>query len=82
MPVIKSVKKSLRQSLRKAEINKPIKSKARTLLKKARQNPSAENVKEAFSALDKAVKGHIFHKNKANRLKSRLAKKTVVKKEQ
>jgi small subunit ribosomal protein S20 len=74
VPVTKSVKKSLRQSLKKAEINKPVRSKARTMLKKAKGKPTVENLKLAFSALDKAVKKNIFHKNMASRLKSRLNK--------
>jgi small subunit ribosomal protein S20 len=72
MPITKSVKKSLRQSQKKAEVNKPIRSKARTMLKNARLNPTAENVSAAFSALDLAAKKNIFHKNKTSRLKSRL----------
>lgn len=36
--------------------------------------PSAENLSKAFSAIDTAVKRHIFHKNKAARLKSQLSK--------
>ena len=74
MPITKSVKKSLRASERKAEINRPLKSKARTMVKKMRTSPSEENLKAAYSALDKAVKKKIIHKGKASRLKSRLAK--------
>ena len=73
MPIIKSAKKALRQSKRKAENNKPIKTKARTLLKKARIDPSQENLAAAFSALDKAAKKNIFHRNKVSRLKARLS---------
>jgi len=75
MPVTKSAKKALRQSERKAESNRPVKSRARTLLKKAQQDPSPENLSNAFSSLDKAAKKHIFHPGKVSRLKSRLAKK-------
>ena len=74
MPIIKSAKKALRQSQRKAAINKPVKSQARSMVKKARQNPSITTLSQAFSALDKAVKKNLFHKNKVSRLKSRLAK--------
>lgn len=74
MPVTKSAKKALRQSKRKALGNKPIKTKANTLVKKMRKEASQDNLKKAFSALDMAKKKNIFHKNKVNRLKSRLAK--------
>ncbi len=73
MPITKSAQKALRQSLRKAKINKPIKAKARTLLKLARNKPTKENISKAFSGLDLAVKGKLFHINKASRLKSRLS---------
>ena len=33
-----------------------------------------EEMKKAMSALDKAVKTHVIHKNKSSRLKSRMAK--------
>ena len=74
MPITSSAKKALRQSLKKAAINKPVRTKARSVLKQARQNPVAEKISQAFSALDKAAKSNIFHKNKVNRLKSRLVK--------
>jgi len=77
MPITSSAKKALRQSQAKAESNKPVRTKARTLLKKARKNPTQENINNAFSALDKAVKKKIFHKGKVSRLKSRLSKLLV-----
>jgi small subunit ribosomal protein S20 len=75
MPITKSAIKALRQSFRKAAVNRPIKTKARTLVKKARQNPTIEALTSAFSALDKAGKKKLYPKNRINRLKSRLAKK-------
>lgn len=79
MPITKSAKKALKQSHRKTEMNKPVRTKARTLLKKAHAKPDVENISKAFSALDKTIKRNIFHKNKVNRLKSRLAKKAIAK---
>lgn len=76
MPVTKSAKKALRQSLRKAVSNKPVKTRARSLLKQAKLTPTVETIANAMSSLDKAVKKNIFHKNKVNRLKSGLAKLT------
>ena len=75
MPITKSALKALRQSFRKAKINKPIKTKYKTALKKAQANPNKKNLSLAYSALDKAVKKKIIHRNKAARLKSKLAQK-------
>ncbi len=74
MPVTKTAKKALRQSKRKALSNKPVRSKARTLFKKALTQPTTENIKAAYSAIDKAVKKNIFHKNTGSRMKSRAAR--------
>lgn len=46
----------------------------KTLIKKVRLEKTGENLTAVFSALDKAVKVNLIHKNKANRLKSRLSK--------
>lgn len=74
MPITASAKKALRQDRRRAIINKRIKRKIKEALKKARQKPTKKTLAEAASALDRAVKKKIIHKNKAARLKSRLAK--------
>lgn len=79
MPITKSAAKALRQSLRKAKINKPIKSKYKSALKKAKTNLNKKNLNQAYSALDKAAKNKIIHQNKASRLKSGLAKKANLK---
>jgi len=39
-----------------------------------RRQPSAENLVKAYSELDKAAKKKVIHKNKAARLKGRLAR--------
>ena len=36
--------------------------------------PTQKNLESAYSAIDKAVKKHLFHTNKAARLKSQIAK--------
>lgn len=81
MPIIKSAKKKLRQSEKQRIINASEKSKIRTFLKNTRKSIES-NEKEATrellnktaSVLDKAAKRGIIHKNKSNRLKSKLAK--------
>jgi small subunit ribosomal protein S20 len=74
MPIIKSAKKALRQSIKRYDHNKTVKSATRTAVKKVRANTTVESVNSAFSALDKAVKKHAVKKNTANRLKSRISK--------
>lgn len=44
-------------------------------VKKVKKDMTPENMKLAQKALDKAAKGNAIHKNRASRLKSRLAKK-------
>lgn len=70
MPITKSAKKALRGSIRKKEINKAVKIKLRQAIRGA----TAKKMSETFSAIDKAAKANIIHKNKAARLKSRLSK--------
>ena len=74
MPITKSAIKKMRQDKKREAHNKKIKTKVKTLIKKALQSPSFENVKKAISALDKARKVGIYHQNKVSRLKSRLSK--------
>lgn len=74
MPIIKSAKKALRQSLRKKLVNDRVLRQLRRVVKKARTSSTPDSIKKAYSALDRAVKKNVIHKNKASRLKSRLAK--------
>lgn len=74
MPILSSAKKALRQTKRKTLINRPVKSHAKTTIDLMRLAPTLENLSKAFSAIDRGVKRHIFHKNKAARLKSQLSK--------
>ena len=76
-------KKSHRTVIKNTEYNKPISSKAKTLLRNAieliEENKDPEEIKkgykEAISALDKATQKGVLHKNNVARLKSRLSKK-------
>ena len=74
MPVTKSAQKALRSDRRRAMINQPIKSRAKAALSAARRRPTSQTLSQAFSALDKAVKHHVFKKGKVDRLKQRLSK--------
>ncbi len=74
MPVTKQAAKKLRHDRTRTVQNKKTKGTIAQFVKKARKTPSATTLSAAFTALDKAVKHHIIHKNTAARTKSRLAK--------
>lgn len=74
MPILKNAKKALRVSKRKTEMNQPIRSRVRTMMDSVKKNPTKDTVSAAYSAIDRAVKRHIFHKKKAARLKGQMAR--------
>lgn len=81
MPNTKSAQKAMRQSRRRNAINLRTKSKYKSAVKATRAHltagsakDAAESLKKAMSALDKAVKKNVLHKNTASRRKSRMAK--------
>ena len=81
MPNTKSANKAMRQSRRRHTINLRTKSKFKAAVKVTKQSVVAgdsatavEQLKKAFSTIDKAVKKNVLHKNTASRKKSRLAK--------
>ncbi len=77
MPLIKSAIKKLRKDRKRTIKNKVKKETLKALIKKARVDHSVANLAAVYSALDKAAKTNLIHKNKASRLKSRLAKGTA-----
>lgn len=74
MPIIKSAKKKLRKDKKRTAQNQERVNKLKDIVKKATKKPSEKLIQEAVSTIDKATKQHIIHKNKASRIKSRLAK--------
>lgn len=75
----KSALKRWRQNEAHRERNKPVRTAARTSVKKARTaiaggnaDEAAAAIKEASSILDRAAKRNVIHKNAASRQKSRL----------
>lgn len=73
MANLKSSKKDVRRIQRRSEANRAVKSRLRTLRKKA-LGDAPEVDKQAYaSALDKAVKSSVVHSNKANREKAKMA---------
>lgn len=82
MPNTKTAKKALRQNLRRKIKNLADKRKVKTAIKTYKQlveggdlEGAKQNLMLAYKALDKAAKTKIITKNKASRLKSKLARK-------
>ncbi len=78
----KSSKKRIRVAERRAERNKPLRTEARTYVKKAEVAIAAGDVaaaetatREAISVLDRVAVKDVIHKNNAARRKSRLMAK-------
>ena len=81
MPITKSAKKALRQSVRRAKRNLARKEAYKTILKHIQKlliskkiSEAEKVVPEAYQALDKAAKTGVIKKNAAGRYKSRLTK--------
>jgi len=79
MPITHSAKKKLRADQRKTGFNLAVKTKVKKAVKKARKESTPKVLRDAWSLLDRAAKNKVIHKNKANRLKSRLAKLATAK---
>jgi len=76
LPNIKSAIKWVRASEKRRKRNADVTSRLKTLTKKAsKPAATAQERVAAASALDKAAVRGTIHKNKANRTKSRLAKR-------
>ena len=81
MPVTKSAKKALLVSIRRKGENDLVRAKLKSAVKGLKsaianqEKDTAALLQIAYKELDLAAKKHVIHKNKASRLKSRLAKK-------
>ena len=82
MPNTKSAAKAMRDQERRRLRNQSVRSSTRTFVKKAEAqiadgetNPVADVVREAISAIDRAARKGVIHRNNAARRKSRLMKK-------
>lgn len=82
MPKTKSAKKALRQNITRRAKNLADLKKLKTTIKTFRKLAAEKKVEEAakylptvYKALDKSAKTNLIKKNKASRLKSRLAAK-------
>jgi small subunit ribosomal protein S20 len=70
----KSAAKRARQTLKRSLRNRSALTRMRTLHKQTRssEKPDANQVRALISAIDKAAKRGIIHRNAANRRKARL----------
>ena len=77
----KSAGKRARQTLRRAVHNRSVQTHLRRLQKQIRSapEPAADQIRVAISAIDKAAKSGVIHRNAANRRKARLNKALVAK---
>lgn len=78
MPTIKSAEKRRRQSEKRREHNKSIRSRIRTKTRRLMETGSVEEaeerLQELYALLDRAAAKGVLHENKAARDKSRLAR--------
>ncbi|MBI3952684.1 MAG: 30S ribosomal protein S20 [Candidatus Doudnabacteria bacterium] len=81
MPNTKSAIKAARQSLKRRVVNLAVLEKIKKTTKQVKKLATSGKIEDAkkalnqaFSALDKAAKKNVIHKNKASRLKARLTK--------
>lgn len=74
MPITYRAIKKLRRDLVRSRQNEGVEKKVKTIVKETRTSPTPKALARAYEALDKAAKHRIIHRNKAARLKSRLAK--------
>jgi small subunit ribosomal protein S20 len=86
MPNTKSAVRRMHNSARKQDRNLAVKSKLKTLehnyleqVKAGNKETATKALREVTSALDKAAKGGVIHRCKADRKKSRLTVKLAVK---
>jgi small subunit ribosomal protein S20 len=75
----KSAAKRARQTAQRSLRNRSVLTYLRTLQKRTRatEKPDAAQVRSLISAIDKAAKRGIIHRNAANRRKARLTRTLV-----
>ncbi|MEA3295620.1 MAG: 30S ribosomal protein S20 [Patescibacteria group bacterium] len=81
MPIIKSVKKRLRQNVKRKKNNRIYKKKTKDIIKNVKSLIAENKIEQAnnllsqlYKALDKSAKTNVIKKNTASRKKSRITK--------
>ena len=80
MPILKSAIKKLKQDKKRTLSNRAKKEAAKKQIKLFLKTKAEADYKKTVSMIDKLAKTNIFHKNKAARLKAKLAKTLATKK--
>lgn len=84
MPRHASQKKRIRQNEKRNLKNRAMKSQVKTVSKKIKTSKEIKekeaNLSKAYSLIDKSAKKNVYHKNKAARLKSKMAKAAKISK--
>jgi small subunit ribosomal protein S20 len=72
----KSAAKRARQTLKRSLRNRSVVTRLRTMQKQVRSSevPNLDGIRAVISAIDKAAKRRIVHRNAANRRKAQLNK--------
>ncbi len=77
MPITKSAQKKVRKDKKRSLLNsyyiKSYKNLLKKIIKSTKKNIN-ELISKFYSTVDKAVKKRVIHKNKGNRLKSKVKK--------
>lgn len=74
MPITKGAIRKQRADKKKQVVNLRIKAGVREVVAKMRKKPTATNLVKVYQVVDRAAKKRVVNKNKADRLKSRLAR--------
>ena len=74
MPITKGAIRKLRADKSKTHVNLLVKRAFKEAVSKMRKHPTVKNLVEVYKRLDRAAKSRAIHKNKADRLKSRLSR--------
>ncbi len=77
MPITLSAKKSLRKAVKNRKQNRLLRQEVKKVMKGFGEKQGKEGLEKVYSAIDKAVKAGIFHRNKASRLKARFGRQAV-----
>ena len=73
MPITVGAIRKQRADKRKVVINQRVRNALKEAVAAMRKKPTEKNLREVYIRADRAAKGRVIHKNKAARLKSRLA---------
>ncbi len=78
MPIIKSARDKMRKDKKKTKSNNEYRNKLKRAVQSVRKAATPKEkgklLSSIFTLIDKAGKKGVLHKNKANRLKSRISK--------